>query len=314
MRNISRTICKIFVIAIASIIILALLIILGFNAAKFLIYPDYYEIKTDLCKNPGLSDGFVCQGLCAFEESNLLFISGYMKDHSASRIYVTDLDNNHYSVSLKSNGEDFKGHSGGIAVNGETVYLASDNKLFTFNVKTLINSEDGNVIDIGEGTEINNESSFVFIDGEYIYVGEFHDGVNYITNHHYETPDGDYYAIMSRYAIDDLSKPDRVYSIRNKVQGMCRTDDGRIVFSTSYGLADSYFYVYDEEKAIDSGETFEGAPVYYLVETEQEIKAPAMAEGFDFRNGKVITLFESASDKYIFGKFFFANKIVELDF
>lgn len=38
-----------------------------------------------------------------------------------------------------------------------------------------------------------------------------------------------------------------------------------------------------------------------------------MAEGLDFTNGKVITLTESASDKYIFGKFFFANQIVALD-
>ena len=38
-----------------------------------------------------------------------------------------------------------------------------------------------------------------------------------------------------------------------------------------------------------------------------------MAEGLDFTDGKVITLTESASNKYIFGKFFFANYIVSLD-
>ena len=39
-----------------------------------------------------------------------------------------------------------------------------------------------------------------------------------------------------------------------------------------------------------------------------------MAEGLDNYEGKVITLTESASNKYIFGKFFFADKIVALDF
>jgi hypothetical protein len=38
-----------------------------------------------------------------------------------------------------------------------------------------------------------------------------------------------------------------------------------------------------------------------------------MAEGLDLYNGKVITMSESASNKYIFGKFFFANKIITLD-
>ena len=38
-----------------------------------------------------------------------------------------------------------------------------------------------------------------------------------------------------------------------------------------------------------------------------------MAEGIDVRDGKFITLTESASNKYVFGKFFFADKIVSLD-
>lgn len=314
MKKTFNKIGKILLIVVSSLLTLVLLIILGLNIAKFLIYPDYYDAKQDLCKNPGLSDGFVCQGICAYEESNLIFVSGYMKDHQASRIYVTDTENNSFYVSLKSEGEDFNGHAGGIAVNGNTVYIASDNKLFLLDTRTLISAENGDVVDIGAGVQINNEASFVFADEDFVYVGEFHDGGKYVTDHFYETPDGDYHAIMSRYFHNDLSKPDRVFSIRNKVQGMCRTDDGRIVLSTSYGLADSVYYVYDEEKAVDSGLTLDGAPVYYLCETEKEIKGPAMAEGLDFRNERIITLTESASDKYIFGKFFFANKIVELDF
>lgn len=314
MKKSLKKVGKILLIVVASLLALVLLVILGLNALKYVIYPDYYESKSDLCKNPGLSDGFVCQGICAYEESGLIFVSGYMKDHSASRIYVTDTENNSYYVSLESEDEIFNGHAGGISVNGDTVYLASDNKLFLIHTQTLINAENGAVIDIGDGITVNNEASFVFADEEFVYVGEFHDGGKYVTNHLYEFEGGQHHAIMTRYSHDDLTKPDRVYSIRNKVQGMCRTDDGRIVLSTSYGLADSIYYVYDEESAVDSGLTLDGAPVYLLTEVTKEIKGPAMAEGLDFRNGKVITLTESASNKYIFGKFFFADKIVELDF
>ena len=274
-------------------------------------------MKRDLCVNPGLSDGFVCQGICATPGEDKILVSGYMKDGGASRIYVTDYENDSYYVTLTKDGEAFDGHVGGIACygaeNGGVVYLADGGNLYAFSLSDIINAENGDELALEHSTPVNNEASFCFADDEYIYVGEFHDGGKYVTDHPYDTEDGKYYAIMSRYKHGDLTKPDRVYSIRNKVQGMCMTDDGRIVLSTSYGLSDSVYYVYDESKAVDSGLTLDGAPVYYLTETEKTFKGPAMAEGLDFVNGEVITLTESASDKYIFGKFFFANKIVSLD-
>ena len=81
----------------------------------------------------------------------------------------------------------------------------------------------------------------------------------------------------------------------------------------SYGLADSVYYIYNEADCIKSEHTLDGAPVYYVNNLEEEFTGPAMAEGLDLYNGKVITMSESASNKYIFGKFFFANKIITLD-
>ncbi len=301
-------------IAILIVILSVIVIVLGgLNIAKFFIYSDYYSLKTDICTNPGLSDGFVCQGICADEENNKIFVSGYMKDNSASRVYITDINNNSYYVKLTSDGEDFTGHAGGISLYKDTVYLADDEHLYTFPLTSLTNAENGDTVDIGKGTPVNNQASFCYADENYVYVGEFHDGGAYITNHPYETPDGTYYAIVSRYSHDDLEHPNKIYSIRNKVQGICFTPDGKVVLSTSYGLADSVYYVYNESEAVDSGKTFYDAPVYYLTECIQEIKGPAMAEGLDYFDGKVITLTESASDKYIFGKFFFANKIIGFD-
>lgn len=165
---------KIALILIASLLALVILVWGVLNIAKFAIYSDYYSMKADVCDNPGLSDGFVCQGICALEEEGRIFVSGYMTDKSASRIYITDHESNSYYVSLTDeSGNDFTGHAGGISV--------------------------------------------------------------------------------------------------------------------------------------------WGAPVYLLEEYTKQFSGPAMAEGLDFTNGKVITLTESASDKYIFGKFFFANQIVALD-
>lgn len=299
-----------FLVGIISLVVVAWG---GLNIAKFAIYSEYYSINENVCKNPGLNDGFVCQGIAANEENNVFIVSGYMKDHSASRLYITDKNNQSYFVSLSSNGKAFKGHAGGVATTGDNIYLASGDTIYTFSLSEVLNSENGAIIDIGEGTEVNNQASFVYTDETHLYVGEFHDGENYITEHPYQTNDGKYYAIISRYPLNDLTTPNKIYSIRNKVQGACFTPDGKVVLSTSYGLTSSVFYVYNEAEAVDSGQTLDGAPVYYLNNCLNEIKGPAMSEDLDYYDGKVITLFESACNKYIFGKFFFANKIVSLD-
>ena len=75
-------------------------------------------------------------------------------------------------------------------------------------------------------------------------------------------------------------------------------------------MTDTIYYVYDLDKATDSGLLFDGAPVYYLDNLEREIHGPAMGEDLDYYDGRIITLTESASQKYIFGKFFGATKIV----
>ena len=174
-------------------------------------------------------------------------------------------------------------------------------------------TENGDSVDVVKKVDVNNNASFAYADENYLYVGEFHDGGAYKTNHPYTTPDGENYAIVSRYSHYNLTTPNKVYSIRNKVQGICFTPDGKIVLSTSYGLADSVYYVYDEKDCAYLDQTLDGAPVYALTNCIKEFKGPAMAEGLDYYEGKVITLTESASNKYIFGKLFGADKIVALE-
>ena len=315
-KFILKLICKILAIILGAAVTLALVTLIGLNAAKFFIYSDYYQIKEDVCKNPGLSDGFVCQGICAYEREggDVILVSGYMKDKSASRIYVTTTENESYYVLLASGGEKFTGHAGGISVLGENIYLANGKKVYTIPLASVLSAKGGDVIDVGEGAAVNNNASFIYSDGKYLYVGEFHDGGAYVVEgHENETAEGTHYAICSVYEAGKFEVPVRVYSIRNKVQGICFTSSGKVVLSTSYGLSDSVYYVYDLESATDSQKTFDSAPLYYLDRLEREIKGPAMAEGLDEYNGRIITLTESASDKYIFGKFFFADKIVALD-
>ena len=315
MKKALKIAAKVGIIVLASLLTLIILVIGGLNLAKFAIYKDYYSIKTDICKNPGLNDGFECQGVASNEENGVFLVSGYMKDNSASRIYVTNFENDSYYVKLKQGEEAFTGHCGGIATSGEYVYLACNNRIYTLSLGEILNAKNGDNVDVKEGTEINNESSFLYTDDTYLYVGEFHNGGKYnIVGHENETAEGTHHAICTQYLLTDLSKPLNVFSIRDKVQGICFTPDGKVIMSTSYGLTSSEFYVYSFDDATASGKTVDGAPLYYFDQLEKKIKGPAMSEGLDYYDGKVITLFESASDKYIFGKLFFAFKIVGLEF
>lgn len=305
---------KILAVVLASILALFVLVIGGLNLAKFALYSEYYSEKTNLCKNPGLNDGFVCQGIAAVDGEDLILVSGYMTGGEASRVYVTTLDNQAYYVTLSSNGEAFDGHAGGIATSGDNVYIGTGSRIYTFSLDSLLSARNGDQIDIGPGVEVNNRASFLYGDDQYLYVGSFYnDKYEKVEDHIFETAEGTHYAICSKYAVGDLTTPVAVYSIRDQVQGICFTPEGKVIMSTSYSLADSYYYVYELEDAVDSGKTLDGAKVYYLDQVEETVKGPAMAEGLDLYRGEVITLTESASTKYIFGKLFFANKIVSLD-
>ncbi len=311
---IMRKILKGFLVSISTVLLLFALTVGGLNIAKYFIYSDYFAARTVICKNPGLSDGFVCQGIAASEENGVFLVSGYMKDKSASRIYVTNEKNESYFVSLYKGENAFTGHAGGVATTKDTVYIASGSRIYTFSLSDILSLENGDTIDIGEGVKVNNNASFVFSDEEHLYVGEFHDGEKHITDHPFENGIDTYHAIITKYALSDLSTPVKIYSIRDRVQGACFTPDGKIVLSTSYGIADSVYYYYDEIDATEiPGAELDGMPIYALTSPTNVINGPAMSEDMDYYNGMAICLTESASDKYIFGKLFFANKIYGLD-
>ena len=296
----------------------------GANYAKFWVYNDYYKIESNVCVNPGLDDGFVCQGICAAEDAGKILVCGYMDDKTNSRVYVVDIETNeYYHVKLtRKGGELYSGHAGGMATSGDTVYIANASKLFVFSLTSLLNAKDGDFVDIGAGVPVNNAASYVYCDEDYIYVGEFHHTKDdYDKAHTLDDGETVVNAIVSRYSHDairshsgdEAAVPDRIYTVREKVQGICFTPDGEIVLSTSYSIAHSYYYVYNTADCTDTGKTFGGVPVFELGKCIKEIKAPAMSEDLDYYNGKVITVYESASNKYGFGKLFFANDVNAID-
>jgi hypothetical protein len=207
-------------------------------------------------------------------------------------------------------------HFGGVTIKGDTIYVASDDSVHTVSLKeTLVNDE----LKMNYLMSVNSQASFIDCDEQYLYVGEFYDlEHNYKTNNKITYNDREYNAIVEKYSFDDLETCLEVYAIRDEVQGFAVNDKGDMLLSCSYGLTSSYFYFYNKDSIVNTNTTYEkadNAPLYVLENHDKLLIGPAMAEDLDYYNGKFYTNFESASNKYIFGKFFIsADKIVALDF
>jgi hypothetical protein len=168
--------------------------------------------------------------------------------------------------------------------------------------------------------------AYASVYGDTLYAGAFHrEGSKYITpeSHHVTTPAGDKNtALMMVYTMNpDTGKPmtelpTMCYSTISNVQGMCLTDSGNIVLSTSWGLSKSHLYQYDVSSATQSQFTtvnINGSTIpTYCLDSATLVKTvvtPPMAEELVCLDGRVYVLTESASMKYIFGKFMSGNYV-----
>ncbi len=301
-----RKILKIILIFLGSILSLIIIALLGLNILKFAIYSDYYDYSENVCKNPGLNDGYVPQGIAVSDDEDLIITSGYMTNKSASRIYITNTNNESRYVELYKNGKIFTGHVGGVALSGDIVYLSTGKKIYEIKLNDILENDR---VDVEDGTKVNNNASFIYADDNFIYTGEFHDGGEYVTTHEIENSTGVYYAICTMYDKKDLTTPLRIYSIPNNAQGFCVTKNGTIVISSSRGLSSSKYYIYNKDNITKADYLYEGVELYILNTPTKIISGPAMSEDLSYANDKVYCLTESACNKYIFGKFFFAYNI-----
>lgn len=302
--------------SIGGLIAFVLSVILTLNVAKFGIYAEYYSIRSLVCTNHGLNNNFVSQGTAVTDDGKYLITSGYMSDKTNSRIYITDIKTNktHYVKLKNTSGKDSKAHFGGVAVTGDTIYLANSSKVYTLSLTDALAND---TLQVSNYLEVQNRASFIFTNDDYLYVGEFHDGGQYVTDNTYTYNNKEYHAIVEKYDFDDITKPEAIYAVRNNVQGFAVDDEGGILLSTSCGLTSSGFFYYKETNIVNAQDTCGkyDTPIYVLETANKAIYGPAMSEDLDFHNGKFYTNYESSSNKYIFGKFFInSEKIVALNF
>lgn len=285
-------------------------------------YSDFYARATKEFEIPGLSEGFTPQGLCHADKEKVFLVCGYMKDGSASRIYVVDEKTEKMTKYFTLNTEDgaYTGHAGGIATDGTNVWIAGDGTVNRFSFEEAMNVENGNSVQIFDSFVSNNGADFVTVDRtkNNLWVGEFHREGKYDTDesHFIETSDGTINkAISFCYEINNdgtcgitSTTPIMALSTPSLVQGMSFTTE-KIVISTSYSLPNSHIYSYTNimeqtsiaEKTFKYNDTTE-IPLFVLENKIliEDLEAPCMSEEIEFVNGKIYVLFESACQKYGF--------------
>lgn len=303
---------------IGSLIGMILLAWVFFNVFKFPYFGDFYRNKKDVMDIPGINEGYTPQGIAYSETQDIYFFSGYSKEVSYIYAKGKGIDKT-TKFELYKNGKKFNGHVGGVATEKETLYIADGGHIYSIDISSFITNEK-KIIEIGEGFKVNNHASFVFTNDNSLFVGEFNDDSHYKTEHEY----GNNKAIVAEYNLSDFDfdksrdvtlTPKRNISIRNKVQGFAMKSDGTIILSTSWGITDSYFYVYDPTKLVETSDTLYGAKMWTLNDHTKKMKAPAMMEDLDIgEDDRVLVYSECACNKYIFGKLFFSTKLYSIKF
>lgn len=283
---------------------------------------EYYKNSEKTFVIPGLSDGMIVQGLAYDESAGEFLVTGYRTDGTASQVSIVDKTTKKEvkRISLANNdGSVFTGHVGGITLHGNYIYVADSSGLMVYSYDEFKNASDGDTVkSIGTfGTKTADDRlrvAFTHVENDRIYVGEFYRNPNYPTpdSHKYTTNSGDKNtSLILEYRLDDSAefgispKIEKAYSAPDLVQGMCFDEQGRMYISTSYASAFSHIYIYNPTSAEDEITVLGQVVPLYVLDSSTicgDIKAPPMSEEIVITNGKLYTMCESATNKYIFGK------------
>lgn len=315
---------KISIRIVAFTVLTVLFLLFAVYIGEKLIFAKFFIRSDTEFMSPGIGDGYVAQGLDYMKEKSAFITCGYMKDKSASRVYVISEESRKelFHVEMKkADGSDYTGHTGGIAYLGNYLYVTGADGCDIFLVSDLFDG-DGKITKVGKVSAFI-DPAYCNVYGGKLYMGSFYYPEGGYTGSDIQavtTPAGETNnAMIAVYELDPQTglaisdTPTEIYSVTGKVQGMTMLPDGNMMLSTSWGLSASYLYEYDVENASRGAFDLNGksVPIIYLDSTSlvSTVKAPPMAEEIIYFDNSVIVMTESASDKYIFGKFTSGRRI-----
>lgn len=322
------TAAKVVGIIAGSVLGLAVVAVVGFNLYIHVTYADFYKQARQEFAIPGINDGFVPQDMAWLEGSQQWLFSGYAGDHGPSPLYRTSESGADVCKFFVTNpdGSAYEGHGGGVTADGQFTFLTTEGGFLVLNTEEVATAEEGSSVQAIARVDIGIDPAFINIQNGALYTGVFYYEPNYPTpaEQHLTSPDGTQnHAVMYVFEANPdgefgyANTPSRVFSIPDKVQGVCFNARGQMVLSRSWGLQASSLPIYNVANLQPQG-TYramgQDVPLYFLDASNQvsEFTAPPMSEGLVEKDGWVYYATESASNKYIFGKLYAAGFVVAL--
>jgi len=277
--------------------------------ATKLIPESTYELGAVI---PGLPQGAIPQGLAYSKHHNAILISHYFDKSLPSCVSLIDNGSNEL-VSVRALKEDDDtihfGHVGGIAVNSEYFWIASDEHVYQYSLIDLLDEDRALPLVALSKKKVETEASFcTYYDGM-VFVGEFAHGRKYPTHpsHHLKDRKGTLqkawvcgYETESGFAV-----PTSILSIPQKVQGIHLTEEF-VFLSISYGRMNrSTISVYRNpfsdppHRKVNLRENT-AIPLWFLDGGNfvKSIGFPPMSQGLTDIDGKLAILSESGAMKY----------------
>lgn len=310
--------------ALAALVAVALIAVIAFVRTA---YSQFYDDAEPVFPIPGLAAGFIPQDLDHVEAGDVWLFSGYMGDGAPSPIYKRQPGGAVQRIQVQlPDGRPYTGHGSGITSDAAHLFLTQEEGLLIFELDDVVNAADGDTVRAVAERQLEFSPAFLNIEGDVLYLGNFYRPGNYETpeHHHLQTADGSTNPAVIYGYLADAAAPfgyqeqaALVYSIPERIQGICEVPGGGIALSQSYGLASSHILVYDPADALANGAfTADGreVPLYVLDATNcvDDITAPPMTEGIEWHDGRIYIAEESATNKYLFGKLYGAGQVYAL--
>ena len=304
--------CKVFFSVLGILLLVLVIAWTALDITKYIVYADYYEGYQKACAIPDIHSGFTPQGITYLAAEDAYLQSGYDGEHLA--LYYVKGSEHRKLLPLDTAGALGKGHGGGVTVTDRFVYIAGNHALLRYDLSVILAAKAGDRIPCLEEIPVDNSASFCFADGGSLYVGEFYRAGNYETDaaHAFTTPEGEEHrAIVSCYTVLENGslnpQPDLHISVPGLVQGFA-VHNGVIAVSRSWGVNSSSLEFYDG--MLETGTvSAEGVPLCYIGQKNRisQLDLPAFSEDLTVKGDRVVINFESACNKYIVGKLFFAT-------
>ena len=316
----SKDVLKFCLIFLLCLFIIYAFLAVGLNAYTKLPAAEALMHSRKGFRIPYTNKGYVAQGLSYDKDSGNFYLTGYMKDGSASPLFVVNKKSKKLVNAVfmaNQDGSEFCGHAGGLSVMNGKIYVAGseDGCLYVFSQAEVDKAPKKSYVEYIEIVDLGKNYSpvlpaYTTVADGLIFAGEFYRPEVYETPvaHQVQTEAGLQHAIAVGYELTGkAARPVVVYSFPDQIQVMFFGRNS-IYLTTSWGLGLSTVYVYDKKSLVQSGtKEINGdlIPLYNLtMENMKEFWVlPPMAEEIEFVDGRFFVSNESASNKYVFGKF-----------